>query len=189
MQLAALRGASNGDSRPGGRRPRPFALCCVEMQLPIHPLLGLGAPVSDVGHARAAHRSPPVRRGWEVPLPLCCARRSASPAAYRAGWLAGGTTNTGARGPRAVRFPRRMDPASAGRWPANHPAPHHDHWRRATSGPARDSAKPIAALSWISFRWQGTGTFSRRGGRCCRRAPHRARPCSPARRGCPRPHG
>ena len=58
MQLAALRGASDGDSRPGGRRPRPFALCCVEMQLPIHPLLGLGAPVSDVGHARAAHRSP-----------------------------------------------------------------------------------------------------------------------------------
>ena len=117
------------------------------------------------------------------------ARRPASPAAYRAGWLAGGTTNTGARGPRAVRFPRRMDPASAGRWPANHPAPHHDHWRRATSGPARDSAKPIAALSWISFRWQGTGTFSRRRGRCCRRAPHRARPCSPAGRGCPRAHG
>jgi hypothetical protein len=40
MQLAALRGASDGDGRPGGRRPRPYALCCVEMQLPIHPLLG-----------------------------------------------------------------------------------------------------------------------------------------------------
>ena len=58
MQLAALSGASDGDSRSGGRRPRPFALCCVKMQLPTHPLLGLGAPVSDVGHARAAHRSP-----------------------------------------------------------------------------------------------------------------------------------
>jgi hypothetical protein len=50
------------------------------------------------------------------------ARRPASPAAYRAGWLAGGTTTLG---PGAVRFPRRMDPASAGRWPVNHPA-HHD---------------------------------------------------------------
>ncbi len=71
------------------------------------------------------------------PLPLCCAlaRRSASrsPAACRAGWLAGGTTNTG---PAAVRFPRRMDRASADRWPVNHPA-HHDQWRRATGGPAR----------------------------------------------------
>jgi hypothetical protein len=40
MQLAALRGASDGDGRPGGRRPRSYALCCVEMQLPIHPLRG-----------------------------------------------------------------------------------------------------------------------------------------------------
>ena len=39
MQLAALRGASDDDGRPGGRRPRPYALCFVEMQLPIHPLL------------------------------------------------------------------------------------------------------------------------------------------------------
>jgi len=48
MQLAALSGASDGDSRSGGRRPRPFALCCVKMQLPTHPLLGLaGAKIKD----------------------------------------------------------------------------------------------------------------------------------------------
>jgi hypothetical protein len=45
-----------------------------------------------------------------------------------------------------------------------------------------------AGKSRYSFRWQGTGTFSRRRP-CCRRAPHQARRCSPARCGCPRPHG
>ena len=39
MQLTALAGASDGDGGPGRLRPRPNALCCVEMQLPIHPLL------------------------------------------------------------------------------------------------------------------------------------------------------
>jgi hypothetical protein len=82
----------------------------------------------------------PLRRGWEVPLSLRCAlaRRSASSVTGGIpGRLASGRHHKhGGRGPGAVRFPRRMDPASAGRWPVNHPA-HHDRWRRATSGPAR----------------------------------------------------
>jgi hypothetical protein len=49
-------------------------------------------------------------------------------------------------------------------------------------GPLAESRK-----SRYSFRWQGTGTLSRRRRPCCRRAPHPARRCSPARRGCPRP--
>jgi hypothetical protein len=49
------------------------------------------------------------------------------------------------------------------------------HWVRAT---CRGERKLSVA---------GHGTFSRRRP-CCRRAPHRARRCSPVRRGCPRPH-
>jgi hypothetical protein len=41
VQPAALRGASDVNSRTGDRRPRPRALCCTKMQLPIHPLLRL----------------------------------------------------------------------------------------------------------------------------------------------------
>jgi hypothetical protein len=57
MQLAALRGASDGDGRPGGRRPRPYALRRVEMQLLIHPLLGLGRRSAMPAMRVAAHRS------------------------------------------------------------------------------------------------------------------------------------
>jgi hypothetical protein len=33
------------------------------MQLPIHPLLGLGAPVSDASHARGRTQNTPFGRG------------------------------------------------------------------------------------------------------------------------------
>jgi hypothetical protein len=65
MQLAALRGASDGDGRPGGRRRRLYALCCVEMQLPIHRLLGMTMRrvTTVTAGARRSSRSAPMTGG------------------------------------------------------------------------------------------------------------------------------
>jgi hypothetical protein len=50
-------------------------------------------------------------------------------------------------------------------------------------------ASDLGPLYCGGFRWQATGTFTRRCRPCCRRAPRPARRCSPARRGCSWPHG
>jgi hypothetical protein len=58
VQPAALRGASDVNSRTGDRRPRPRALCCTKMQLPIYPLLRLLGRRSAVpATPAAAYRS------------------------------------------------------------------------------------------------------------------------------------
>jgi hypothetical protein len=69
----------------------------------------------------------PIRHGWEVLLPLCCALAGRSASTVTGGipsrLASGGTTSTGAGGRVPFGFPWRMDPASAGRWLVNHAAP------------------------------------------------------------------
>jgi len=68
MQPAALRGASDVNSRTGDRRPRPRALCCTKMQLPIHPLLRLLGRRSAVPARPRPHTDHPFGLSTGSPL-------------------------------------------------------------------------------------------------------------------------
>src|SRR6476660_3961262 len=68
MQPAALRGASDVNSRTGDRRPRPRALCCTKKQLPIHPLLRLPGRRSAVPARPRPHTDHPFGLSTGSPL-------------------------------------------------------------------------------------------------------------------------
>ena len=83
MQPAALRSASDVNSRTGDRRPRPRALCCTKMQLPIHPLLRLLGRRSAVPARPRPHTDHPFGLSTGSPLAtgsphLSAARRAFS---------------------------------------------------------------------------------------------------------------